>query len=265
MPYADNNGVKIYYEVEGQGPPLVLAHGGLAELSVWRIRGYTEALKKDFQLVLFDARGHGRSDKPHDPSSYGAKMEYDVLTVLDDIGIDQAHYLGYSMGARIGFRLAVNHAGRFRSFILGGASPYRREVEIKADMGVIGLCKALVADPQAAVTAMKQIPGFSFTPEDERIFLSADAEAMIAFLMSEDLRPGLTDKDLSCIHVPCLVYCGELDAYYPGARDGASNMPQAKFLSLPDLDHILALLRSDLVLPHVKEFLAGVSKTQSLK
>ena len=56
MPYANNNGVRIYYEVEGQGPPLVLAHGmgGGGDLDAWRSTGYTDALKDDYQLILFD-------------------------------------------------------------------------------------------------------------------------------------------------------------------------------------------------------------------
>ena len=104
MPFANNNGVKIYYEVEGQGPPLVLAHGISMGLNNWRRNGYTDALKKDFQLVLYDARGHGRSDKPHEPAAYGLlNMAEDVVAVLDDLGIGQAHYFGFSMGAKVGY------------------------------------------------------------------------------------------------------------------------------------------------------------------
>ena len=70
MPDADNNGLRIYYEVEGDGPPLVLAHGFTTSLEGWRTNGYAEALSPSFQLVMFDARGHGRSDKPHTPAAY---------------------------------------------------------------------------------------------------------------------------------------------------------------------------------------------------
>ena len=66
MPYVNSNGVHIYYELEGQGPPLVLAHGGTGSLGAWRQYGYTDALRREFQLILFDARGHGRSDRPHE-------------------------------------------------------------------------------------------------------------------------------------------------------------------------------------------------------
>ncbi|MCH7787371.1 MAG: alpha/beta fold hydrolase, partial [Chloroflexi bacterium] len=63
MPYADNNGVKIHYEVEGEGPPLVLQHGFTRSLQGWRDNGYVTALKDDYKLIMVDSRGHGASDK----------------------------------------------------------------------------------------------------------------------------------------------------------------------------------------------------------
>ena len=89
MPYADNTGAKIYYEVEGKGQPLVLAYGLTGGLNCWRMTGIVDLLSKDFQLILFDARGHGRSDKPHEVSAYGLKMANDVVAVLDHVGIDK--------------------------------------------------------------------------------------------------------------------------------------------------------------------------------
>jgi pimeloyl-ACP methyl ester carboxylesterase len=64
MPYANNNGVKIYYEVEGQGPPLLMLHGFAGSLEDWREAGYVAAFKNDYQLILVDLIGHGKSDKP---------------------------------------------------------------------------------------------------------------------------------------------------------------------------------------------------------
>ena len=85
MPYADSDGVQIYYEVEGnpEGPPLVLQHGLTGYLESWRERGYTEVLGDDYRLILIDARGHGRSDKPHEPSAYVRELRAaDVVSVL---------------------------------------------------------------------------------------------------------------------------------------------------------------------------------------
>src|SRR5262245_12825985 len=70
MPYAENRGLRIHYEVEGQGPTLVLQHGFTHSVRRWYLHGYVEALRTDYELVLIDARGHGLSDKPHDPTAY---------------------------------------------------------------------------------------------------------------------------------------------------------------------------------------------------
>jgi pimeloyl-ACP methyl ester carboxylesterase len=69
MPYVGNQGIRIHYKVEGQGPPLVLQHGSTSSLQAWYQNGYVEPLKPHYQPILVDARGHGASDKPHDAVS----------------------------------------------------------------------------------------------------------------------------------------------------------------------------------------------------
>ena len=65
--FVENDGLQIHYEVEGQGPPLILLHWWTGSLEDWRLFGYVDALKDTYRLILIDARGHGQSDKPHDP------------------------------------------------------------------------------------------------------------------------------------------------------------------------------------------------------
>jgi pimeloyl-ACP methyl ester carboxylesterase len=128
MPHATNNGIRIHYEVEGQGPPLMLHCGFLQDLQRWYQAGYVDALRDDYRLILIDPRGHGASDKPHDVESY-ALPNYvaDAVAVLEDAGVSKAHYFGYSMGAGIGFAAGVFSPECFTSLILGGGRPYFRE------------------------------------------------------------------------------------------------------------------------------------------
>src|SRR5437763_14786365 len=70
MPYADNGNIRIHYQVEGEGPALVLQHGFTESVTDWYEAGYVEALRRDYRLILIDARGHGASDKPRDPDAY---------------------------------------------------------------------------------------------------------------------------------------------------------------------------------------------------
>src|ERR1700756_1697125 len=91
MPYADNAGIHIHYEVEGTGPALVLHHGFTQCLEDWFERGYVTALGSRYLLILVDARGHGRSDKPHDEVSYTLDRRVtDVTSVLDAVGVEKA-------------------------------------------------------------------------------------------------------------------------------------------------------------------------------
>ena len=134
MPYAENQGVRIYYGVEGEGPPLVPQHGRAGSLNEFRDMGYVEGLGVDYQIVLPDARGHGRSDRPDDPDAYRLILRaMDVVAVLDDLGTGKAHYLGQSYGAHTGWGIAEYVPQRFHSLILmAGDLPVVHDPEMHA-------------------------------------------------------------------------------------------------------------------------------------
>jgi pimeloyl-ACP methyl ester carboxylesterase len=269
MAYANNNGVKIYYEVEGEGPPLMMGHGVTRSLERWRQIGFADALKNDYRLIMFDARGHGKSDKPHDPAAYGANMVDDVQAVLDAARIDAVNYMGYSMGAGVGFMCAIRHPERFNRFVLGGWSPYRAEASFSASrppvavsqppVGPAQQIRMLRSDPDAYLRSREQQLGRPLTPEEKETELANDPEALGALMATFRDFATLSNQDLSRISTPCLLYAGESDTMYAGAKEASSHIPNATFFSLPGLDHVQAGA-SPLVLPYVKEFLAGVNR-----
>jgi pimeloyl-ACP methyl ester carboxylesterase len=212
MPYANNAGVKIYYEVEGQGLPLVLAYGLTGGLNCWRAIGIVDLLRNDFQLILFDARGHGRSEKPHEVSAYGLTMANDVVAALDHIGIDKAHYFGYAMGATADFWLAVRHTTRFRSFIPGGTGPYRSEAEIKLEDGLTKAFKRLLNDPEGAIRQEEQLMiALSKAPSAQRTRNMKEAiKRGVDFLLSHD--PAVADYPFSSGNRPSSTW---FKFYYP--------------------------------------------------
>src|SRR4051794_27013042 len=127
MPYAENDGVRIHYEVEGEGPSLVLHGGATQSLEGWRRQpvGVAQALRSEYRLILIDPRGLGRSDKPHDPAEYHLTTRVrDVTAVLDAEAIVQAHFWGYSMGSVVGLGLGVHAPERCHALILGGVDPW---------------------------------------------------------------------------------------------------------------------------------------------
>lgn len=121
MPYFDNDGVKIYYEIEGEGPSVIMIHGFASSLEGnWKATNWIEELKDNYRVILLDCRGHGKSDKPHDESLYGQKMTEDVIKLMEHLSIKRANIFGYSMGAYITFRLLLTKPECIISAILGG-------------------------------------------------------------------------------------------------------------------------------------------------
>ena len=95
--YFDSNGVKIRYVTVGTGEPIVLIHGWMGDSSMWGQdwAGNTKLKGADgFQVIALDCRGHGKSEKPHDPAKYGPELAADVVRLLDHLKLEKAHLIG---------------------------------------------------------------------------------------------------------------------------------------------------------------------------
>jgi pimeloyl-ACP methyl ester carboxylesterase len=257
MPYATNDGVRIYYETEGSGPPLVL-HGGLSgSLNDWRDFGYVDALRDDYRLILIDPRGHGQSDKPHDPIAYAYHLFVgDVVAVLDDLGVATAHFWGYSMGALVGFAVGQYAPARFRSLILGGQHPYAQDAQAFRQRAVT----TRTGGP-AGVVAMWEQTGVSWPETLRARLLLNDVEALAAVWVAIGEAPGC-GANLRDVSLPMLIYCGDRDDSYALAQAAAAEAQQATFVTLSGLNHGEATC-SDLIIPHIRAFLAGLGGTSA--
>jgi pimeloyl-ACP methyl ester carboxylesterase len=254
MPYANNNGVKIYYEVEGEGPPLLFHHGIGTFLEGWRVMGYVDALKNNYHLILIDARGHGKSDKPHDPEAYTMEKRVgDIVAVLDHTSIDHAHFFGYSYGCRAGFELAKLNPQRVVSMILGGHGAGPKNPN---DPTILQQIRGLESGQKALEPIAKAFEIIGH-PELKDGVMANDPLALQALLKAPwpDIR-----SDLVSMKMPFLIFAGESDSYFPATVEAAKLLTSVTFIPFPGLDHLQAVSRSDLVLPHIKEFLAQVSK-----
>lgn len=256
MPYADNDGIRIHYHVEGEGPPLVLQHGFTSSLKNWYAYGYVEPLKRDHQLILIDARGHGESDKPHDPSQYDLKLRVnDVLAVLDDLGVDKTHFLGYSMGGRIGFGIAMHAPERVHSLIIGGMHPYDSGGNTTTQDRV-----KILSQGMEAYVANTEAQSGPIDPDRRARLLANDPQALIAAISAPR---GTSGDVLPTMTMPCLLYVGEADGFYDGAKECVAHIPNASFVSFPGLDHGQVSQGSDVVLPHVVDFLQHATQQVS--
>ena len=254
MSFALNADVRIHYEVEGSGPPLVLQHGFTDTLEAWHEHGYVDDLAGTYQLILLDARGHGLSDKPHDPAAYTLEqLASDVTTVLDAEGVEKTHFYGYSMGGRIAYGMAKHAPERLLSLMVGGIPPYGN---IERSTQFVALLEQGVAGFIAAFEAVSPLsPGLKARME------ACDIDALIAMQGCRLLKDDDVVGALGALTCPYWLIAGDADLLAPYSEivEYAKTLPGTPLITLPGLDHFQGLERSDMVLPHLHDFFDKVS------
>ena len=257
MPFVNNNDIEIHYHVEGSGPFLVMQHGLTGSLANWYDYGFVDELQKFYRLVLIDARGHGHSSKPHDTQKYHLQLRVsDITAVMDHLGIDKANYLGYSMGGRIGFGLILHAPARFESFIIGGMGAHVANTDVPPEDRIAALEKGM----SHYVEGMEAKEGKMEQWRKDRL-LANDPQALIAATIAP-MGTENVEEAIAKLDIPCLIYCGDSDGFFPSAKAAASMIPNAEFASLPGLDHGQASRASDESLPFILKFLKEVTSTK---
>ncbi len=113
--FADVNGIKICYEVQGDGYPIVLIHGFGVKKARWI--GQFAQLSEHFKVIRFDNRGAGKSDRPNEPYTMELFAE-DTKGLLDSLGIEKAHIIGWSVGGMIAQHFAIKYTNNVEKLIL---------------------------------------------------------------------------------------------------------------------------------------------------
>ncbi|MYD51765.1 MAG: alpha/beta fold hydrolase [Dehalococcoidia bacterium] len=250
MPYAASEGARIHFRVEGTGPPLVLLHGFGVSGDAWRTGGHVEALSDRFQVITMDARGHGRSDKPHDLAAYSLpKRVRDVTSVLDAVGVKSACILGYSLGGITAFGVSTYAPQRIRSAIVLGAHPYTDRLPV--DFEEWGQ-RYIDCGAKAAIERREAESG-PLSYEQKAELEARDWKALGAALVSTSRVQGLSEG-ISQGRIPYLLLCGTRDEDHDPARQASVEFPNVSFRSLEGLDHHESRSRLDILIPIVKDF-----------
>jgi pimeloyl-ACP methyl ester carboxylesterase len=256
MPFAYNGDVRIRYEVEGAGPPLMLHHGFSDSVESWYEYGYVTRLAERHRLLLIDARGHGASDKPHDPVCYSpADMVEDVIAVLDAYGAERTDFYGHSMGGGLGLCMARLRPDRLRSLITTGASPFYR-----ASNGDDEQAPLLFPDMTAEQLVAAWESQSTISPQLRSRILANDMVALSALMKNPE--PAPFEDVLTDVSLPFLLLAGEFDEIYPALAEYSAHLPPGSFVALPGLTHLQSFQRSDLVHPIVASFLDGLTHTR---
>jgi pimeloyl-ACP methyl ester carboxylesterase len=250
MSFVMSQAYRIHYQVEGSGPPLVLQHGFGDCLESWYELGYVDALKHDYRLILIDARGHGASDKPHEPEAYRFRnVSADVVSVLDDLAVSKTHYFGFSMGGKNGFAFAAYALERLHSLMVLGTGASAQ------DHAPLDLWMAALRQGPEAVPEIWERDA-SLSPALRQRLLSNDLEALIAQRMQRKDPEGL-DGILPTLPIPCLLMVGEADAAYSRVKACSRLIPNATFVSFPNLGHTGSFLNRAELVQYMRQFLKG--------
>jgi len=246
------DGIRIAYDVNGTGPPILLLHGGLQSRQIWHDAGYVDRLKNDYKVIAVDIRGNGESDKPLAVSDYAIEKHcQDVLAVADACGIERFALWGYSLGGNIGRYLAAQ-SPRVASFIMIG---------ISFGLGASGDFRKLTMDfrdhwlPILQAQREGTLNIASLSAQDREQLSNRNMPLIFAQAISILEWGRIEPGDIRC---PTLLLAGsDNDAAMAGiAEYGAlleGSSVQVKVVE--GLDHIQELTSIDKVLPLMLEFI----------
>ncbi len=228
----DSKGVKIHFEDQGSGDPIILVHGFASRAEHnWGITGWYKTLTPHYRVIALDCRGHGQSDKPHDIKAYGgAAVEDDIIRLMDHLGIERALLMGYSMGARISMGLLARRPERFRAVVLGGIGAGGGVTDPAARKPIVA---ALLAYDQSQVSDQRARLFREFAEANKN-----DLKALAACIASD--REPIAPSQFTNNKVPVLVVVGTKDELVGNPEELAILIPRAQLLKLEGRDHLNA-------------------------
>ncbi|MCL6477662.1 MAG: alpha/beta hydrolase [Peptococcaceae bacterium] len=267
MPYVNANGIRIYYEVKGRGFPLVMLTGLSGNASWWE-PGLIDTLAEDYQVVLLDNRGAGRSDSPDMEYSIGM-FAADTLGLMDELGIAKTHLLGVSMGGMIAQEFALNYPGRLEKLVLccthcGGPG------FIPPDPDIMELLRSPMAGlayeeiERRMVRLLFSQRGIAAKPEKLKECMR---RMTIAPISPQSFKRQLqatfkfdTWERLGNIKAPTLIMVGEDDVLIPPGNSAtlAERIPGARLVTFKNAGHEFIMEVPEQFLATVREFLRGV-------
>jgi pimeloyl-ACP methyl ester carboxylesterase len=239
--HIEANGISIFYAMYGEGPAVILLHGGLANADYWG--NQIPALASDHTVITMDTRGNGRTTRDSRPLSYDL-MADDVVALMNALGVPKADIVGWSDGAVVGLDLAMRHAdrvGKIFAFAVNTRTSGTKHTAIlhPSILAFIG-------------RAHREYNRYSDTPKEHRALV-------LQTIKMWTTQPNWTDDDLQTITAPVLVVNGQHDETIKQAHAEyvAATIPGAQLLILPGIGHFGLLQDPALFNRAVLRFLGG--------
>ena len=239
MPIFVYKSEKIFYETYGSGPLLILHHGFGSNKSSWIKYNWINSLIRDFKILIFDALGHGLSNKPHISSKYTIE-ERAILSInlAKNLGYKNFGFLGFSLGGRVGFELAENYSNYLNFLVIGGMHHKPPSININIYKRNIRILKS----KKGNFVKKRNL----HRPANDPLALAASYEAMLMW-------NGISN-DTIMFDFPVLMFCGEKDKYYNDVRLFTKEK-KIKFISIPRANHFGSLQSSDEAFVKINNFM----------
>ena len=251
------DGVRLHYELEGSGQPLLLHVGAGADADLWRAAGYVEPLSRKYTCVLFDHRGHGKSDHPTSvEANHIDRYAHDVVALIQHLQHSSVAFFGWSNGFTVGQKVADEHPELLNALVLFGAVGRRATVDqlseatrqrlpVMREKGWRYLLDGMVAAEKHPV------PQWFL----DRV-MATDTGPWFAYTEGRPLWDWSVWDAAPRLKVRALILAGELEDPEDITGELAAAMPHATRIRIPDREHINAFLYSEFVVPQVMEFLS---------
>ena len=244
MPILKANGIHIYYETHGAGDPLLLIMGLGANSTAWFLQ--VPEFSKHYQVIAFDNRGAGRSDKPNEPYTI-MQMADDAAGLMEELGMASAHVFGMSLGGMIAQELTLRHPARVRTLVLGGTMAGGPQA-IRAGPDFVQQIMSSMGQPleQQIENGMRFLYSEAFFSANRARLLERSLE--LAHLMPPPhalqrqfmaVMTFNTHERLGHIRVPTLVLTGTADRIVPAgnSRILAEGIAGAELIEFPGAGH----------------------------
>jgi pimeloyl-ACP methyl ester carboxylesterase len=248
MPYVERDGVRVYYEDEGRGVPLVLGHAYSSSGRMWQ--GFVEAFRDSYRIVIYDMRGHDRSDSPADPSQYSEEATVgDLEAICAACGIERAVFGGLSLGGHMSLAYYLKHPDRVLALMLFSTGPGFRNPQARENWNQMaeGIAKGF---DEKGLEALGR--GAEVRASEQR---SAAGLAMAARGMLAQFDARVIES-LESITVPTLVLMGSRDQAYAASTDYmTARLPRATRVVIDDAGHAANIHQPEAFNQAVRDFL----------
>ncbi len=247
IPYIVSNldpAIQLYYEIHGDGKPLLLLHPLLGSHETWERLGYLNKLSKYYTVILIDELGHGKSSKPHEEKYYLPEFVVPLIVqLLNLLEISKVHIFGYSMGAWYAFWFYKFNPVYVEKLILGGMHPFRRTE----------------SDPR--------IPYFNQGWEGAKKLLQPKSLQRISYLRTQDYKAistflsafsrydGLIPGKQISFSIQCFIFFGEDDPMKSQILRFSELFTSYQIYEVKHSTHDLAFIRYNLIFPKLIDFL----------